>query len=261
MSSIDSIKLNDSINRSFDPRFRNIMDLELTAKVVLITGASRGIGRAIARLFNDEGCRLTLVGRRKHLLKEAAEELANSSGRTPLVLAEDITPPDAPDRIRSAVLASFGRLDILINNAGGSRPIESGFGRNLTHAFVGAMQAQKFGRIINITGTEEPMALNAAMPPNGATHIWSKALSRVVAKDGVTVNCISPGIVHSEQIDERVFPSEEEQQKWAQTQIPVGYIGDALDVALLAGFLSSPRARYITGEVIYVDGGAKRFSH
>jgi 3-oxoacyl-[acyl-carrier protein] reductase len=193
MSSIDSIKLNDSINRSFDPRFSNIMDLELTAKVVLITGASRGICRAIARLFNDEGCRLALVGRRKHLLKEAAEELANSSGRTPLVLAEDITAPDAPDRIRSAVLASFGRLDILINNAGGSRPIENGFGspleweeamrlnfdagRNLAHAFVGAMQAQKFGRIINITGTEEPIALNAAMPPNGATDIWSKALS------------------------------------------------------------------------------------
>jgi 3-oxoacyl-[acyl-carrier protein] reductase len=83
----------------------------------------------------------------------------------------------------------------------------------------------------------------------------------VVAKDGVTVNCISPGIVHSEQIDERVFPSEEEQQNWARTQIPVGYIGEAEDVALVAVFLSSPRARYINGEVIYVDGGAKRYSH
>jgi 3-oxoacyl-[acyl-carrier protein] reductase len=85
-------------------------------------------------------------------------------------------------------------------------------GRNLTHALIGTMQAQKFGRIINLTGSEEPISLNAAMPPNGATDIWSKSLSRVVAKDGVTVNCISPGIVHSEQIDERVFPSEEDQQ-------------------------------------------------
>jgi 3-oxoacyl-[acyl-carrier protein] reductase len=253
------------------------MKLELTDKVALVTGASRGIGRAIARLLNDEGCRLTLVGRRKHLLHEAAEELARTTDKTPLVLAEDITTPDAAARIKSAVLESFGRLDILINNAGGSRPIVDGFGspseweeamrlnfdagRNLTHAFIGTMQAQKFGRIINLTGSEEPIALNAAMPPNGATDIWSKSLSRVVAKDGVTVNCISPGIVHSEQIDERVFPSEEEQQDWARTQIPVGYIGEAEDVALVAVFLSSPRTRYINGEVIYVDGGAKRYAH
>jgi 3-oxoacyl-[acyl-carrier protein] reductase len=253
------------------------MNLELTDKVALITGASRGIGRAIARFLNEEGCHLALVGRRKKLLYETAEELAKTTERTPLILAEDITAPEAAARIKDAVWESFGRLDILINNAGGSRPIENGFGspaeweeamrlnfdagRNLTHAFIGAMQAQKFGRIINVTGSEEPIALNAAMPPNGATDIWSKALSRVVAKDGVTVNCISPGIVHSEQIDERVFPSEEEQKNWARTQIPVGYIGDAEDVALVAVFLSSPRTRYINGEVIYVDGGAKRFAH
>jgi 3-oxoacyl-[acyl-carrier protein] reductase len=210
-------------------------------------------------------------------LHEVAEELAKTTDRTPLVLAEDITAPDAAARVKDAVWESFGHLDILINNAGGSRPIENGLGspaeweeamrlnfdagRNLTRAFVGAMQNQKFGRIINVTGSEEPIALNAAMPPNGATDIWAKALSRVVARDGVTVNCISPGIVHSEQIDERVFPSEEAQQNCARTQIPAGHVGDAEDVALVAVFLSSPRARYINGEVIYVDGGAKRFAH
>jgi 3-oxoacyl-[acyl-carrier protein] reductase len=280
---IDPIDRFDQIKRFDKPIFsaelhrQNIMNLELTDKVALVTGASRGIGRAIARLLNDEGCRLALVGRRKHLLHEVAEELARTTDKKPLVLAEDITKPDAAARIKSAVLESFGRLDILINNAGGSRPIVDGFGspqeweeamqlnfhggRNLTHAFIGTMQAQKFGRIINLTGTEEPITLNAAIPPNGATDLWSKSLSRVVAKDGVTVNCISPGIVHSEQIDERVFPSEEEQQNWARTQIPVGYIGEAEDVALIAVFLSSPRARYINGEVIYVDGGAKRYAH
>jgi 3-oxoacyl-[acyl-carrier protein] reductase len=253
------------------------MDLQLTDKVALVTGASRGIGRAAARLLLAEGCRLAMVGRRKHLLEETAEELAKTGGPRALILAEDITDRDAPRRIKDAVFDAFGHLDILINNAGGSRPIESGLGtpdqweegmrlnfdagRNLTHAFVERMQKQKFGRIINITGGEEPFGLNAAMPPNGATSIWSKSLSRAVAKDGVTVNCVSPGIVHSEQIDERVFPSEREQQEWAQTQIPSGYIGDAEDVALMAVFLCSPRARYITGEVIYVDGGAKRYSH
>jgi 3-oxoacyl-[acyl-carrier protein] reductase len=253
------------------------MDLQLKDKVALVTGASRGIGRAIARLLNEEGCRLAIVGRRKHLLEETADELVKSGGQRPLVLADDITDRDAPRRIKTAVLDAFGRLDILINNAGGSRPLKGGFGtpeeweegmrlnfdagRNLAHTVIESMQAHKFGRIINLTGTEEPVGFNAAIPPNGAVTIWSKLLSGVVAKDGITVNCVSPGIVHSEQIDERVFPTEQAQQDWAHTEIPVGYIGEAEDVALIAVFLSSPRARYITGEVIYVDGGSKRYPH
>ncbi|MBV8481740.1 MAG: SDR family oxidoreductase [Verrucomicrobia bacterium] len=253
------------------------MDLHLTDKVALVTGASRGIGRATARLLNEEGCRLAIVGRRKDLLEETADELAKSTGRRPLTLAEDITDRDGPRRINAGVLETFGRLDILINNAGGSRPIKSGFGtpeeweegmrlnfdagRNLAHTVLKSMQAQKFGRIINLTGTEEPLGFNAAIPPNGAVTIWSKLLSGLVAKDGVTVNCISPGIVHSEQIDERVFPDRKEQEDYAGKEIPVGYIGEAEDVALMAVFLCSPRARYITGEVIYVDGGAKRYPH
>jgi 3-oxoacyl-[acyl-carrier protein] reductase len=253
------------------------MDLQLTNKVALVTGASRGIGRAIARLLSEEGCHLAMVGRRKHLLEETADELVKSGGQRPLVLADDITDRDAPRRIKTAVLDNFGRLDILINNAGGSRPLKGGFGtpeeweegmrlnfdagRNLAHTVIESMQAHKFGRIINLTGTEEPVGFNAAIPPNGAVTIWSKLLSGVVAKDGITVNCVSPGIVHSEQIDERVFPTEQAQQDWARTEIPVGYIGAPEDVALMAVFLSSPRARYITGEVIYVDGGSKRYPH
>jgi len=253
------------------------MDLQLTDKVALVTGASRGIGRAAARSLNEEGCRLAIVGRRKQLLEETADELAKSTGRRPLILAEDITDRDAPRRIKAAALEKFGRVDILINNAGGSRPIKAGLGtpeeweegmrlnfdggRNLAHTLVDSMQAQKFGRIINLTGTQEPLGFNAAIPPNGAVTIWSKLLAGVVAKDGVTVNCISPGIVHSEQIDERVFPSLREQEDYAGKEIPVGYIGEAEDVALMAVFLCSPRARYITGEVIYVDGGAKRYPH
>jgi 3-oxoacyl-[acyl-carrier protein] reductase len=253
------------------------MDLQLSNKVALVTGATQGIGRAIVRLLNEEGCRLAIVGRRKHLLEETADELAAATNQRPLVLQQDITAPEAAGRIKAAVLEAFGQLDILINNAGGSRPIENGFGsaeiwaeamrlnfdagRNLTHALIPVMQERKFGRIINLTGTEEPISFNAAIPPNGATTVWSKALSLIVAKDGVTVNCIAPGIVHSEQIDKRVFPTEAEQLAWADSHIPVGYIGEAEDVALMAVFLSSPRARYITGEVIYVDGGAKRCPH
>ena len=253
------------------------MNLQLQDRVALVTGASRGIGRAIVRLLSEEGCRLAIVGRRKQLLEETADELVKSSGRRPLVLPEDITDRDAPRRIKTAVLDAFGRIDILINNAGGSRPIKAGLGtpeeweegmrlnfdagRNLAHTVVESMQAQKFGRIINLTGTEEPLGFNAAIPPNGAVTIWSKLLAGIVGKDGVTVNCLSPGIVHSEQIDERVFPTLQEQQDYARTAIPLGYIGEAEDVAVMAVFLCSPRARYITGEVIYVDGGSKRYPH
>ena len=134
-------------------------------------------------------------------------------------------------------------------------------GRNLAHAVIESMRANKFGRIINVTGTQEPVGFNAAIPPNGAVTIWSKLLSDLVAKDGITVNCVSPGIVHSEQIDQRVFPTPQSQEDYARTAIPLGYIGEAEDVALMAVFLSSPRARYITGEVIYVDGGSKRYPH
>ncbi|HEX4201119.1 MAG TPA: SDR family oxidoreductase [Chthoniobacterales bacterium] len=253
------------------------MELNLTDKVALVTGASRGIGRAIVRLLNEEGCRVAMVGRRKHLLEETADELVKSGGRRPLVLAEDITDRDAPRRIKAAVLDAFGRLDILINNAGGSRPIKDGLGTleeweegmrlnfdaglNLAHAVIESMQANKFGRIINLTGAQEPVGFNAAIPPNGAVTIWSKLLSDRVGKDGITVNCLSPGIVHSEQIDERVFPTLQAQEDYARTAIPLGYIGESEDVAVMAVFLCSPRARYITGEVIYVDGGSKRYPH
>jgi len=174
------------------------------------------------------------------------------------------------------VLGRFGRCDILVNNAGGSRPqpdlgtpgiwleaMELNFhaGLRLTHALVPAMQAVRYGRIINITGQDEPHIVNAANAPNGAVHIWAKALSRTLGRDGITVNSIPPGRIPSEQIDQRIMPTAESQRQWAETQVPVGYIGEPEDLAVLVCFLASPRARYITGQVIHVDGGTRRFPH
>ena len=133
--------------------------------------------------------------------------------------------------------------------------------RRLTHAFVPMMRDQKYGRIINLTGLDEPTGMNAAVPPNGAVQIWAKALSREVGRDGVTVNSIPPGRIHSEQIDERILPGAEAQQAWADEHCPAGYVGEPEDLAVLVVFLSSPRARYINGQVIHVDGGMRRFSH
>jgi 3-oxoacyl-[acyl-carrier protein] reductase len=252
------------------------MDLGLDGRVALVTGASVGLGRAIARILSDEGCNLAIVARRTNLLEALADEIAGQRRERPLVITEDITQFGAAEKIRERVVQRFGRIDILVNNAGGSRPVTGfgsavewdeamrlnfGAGRDLAHACVPIMQAQRYGRIINLTGGDEAVALNAGVPPNGAVHIWAKALSRSIGRDNITVNCIPPGRIHSEQIDHRILPTEGAQRAWVEQNCPVGYIGEPEDLAVLVAFLSSPKARYITGQVIYVDGGARRFPH
>lgn len=250
------------------------MDLQLKGKVALVTGASAGLGRAIAKELAAEGCKLALLARRRPLLEELAAELPASA--EPLIIEQDFTAKDAGEKVRAAMEARFGRCDILVNNAGSSRPqtdlgsdevwmeaMEINFhaGRRITHALVPMMQANQWGRIINLTGQDEPFMVNAANAPNGAVHIWAKALSRVLGKDGITVNSLPPGRIRSEQIDQRIMPTEEARRAWAEREVPVGYIGEARDMAVIATFLCSPLARYITGQVIHVDGGTRRFSH
>jgi len=244
------------------------MDLELKGKTALVTGASMGIGRGIATALAAEGVRLAVVARRRKLLEELQEQL-----KTELVIIEqDFMQEGAPEKIARAALAGLGSVQILINNAGGSRrfnldsteeqwheAITLNFTRQrqLTHHLLKQMMAGKWGRIINITGKSEPEGINGAFAAKAAMHAWAKGLSREVGKFGITVNSIPPGRIDSEQIRRNYSP--EFRKRESEHDIPVGEYGQPEDLANLAVFLASPRARYITGTVIPVDGGLRRY--
>ena len=244
------------------------MDLGLKGRTALVTGASMGIGRGIAAALAREGVKLAVVARRRNLLEELQQEL-----KTPLVIIEqDFMQPEAPQRIADAALKGLGSVEILINNAGGSRrftleaseeqweealTLNFTRQRQLTHRLLAQMVARKWGRIINITGKSEPEGLNGAFAAKAAMHSWAKGLSREVGKHGITVNSIPPGRIDSEQIRRNYSP--ERRAKEEREDIPIGEYGKPEDIAHLVCFLVSPLARYITGTVIPVDGGMRRY--
>jgi len=248
------------------------MDFELKSKTALVSGASIGIGRSIARLLALEGVRVVAVARRKDLLDELARDVQAQGGAEIVPIVQDIMQEDAATTLAAAALRAVGHIDILVNNAGGSRPLpidapESAWDealtlnftryRQVTQALLPQMIERGWGRIINITGKSEPEGLNAAFAAKAAVHAWAKGLSREIGKHGITVNCIPPGRIMSEQI-RRNYP-EAYREKFAEEEIPLGYWGEPEDLAVLAVFLASARARYITGAVIPVDGGLRRY--
>lgn len=247
------------------------MDLDLKSKTAIVTGASIGIGRAIARGLAREGVRVVAVARRKDLLEELVREAAGS-GAAITAFEQDVMEKDAAERLAAFALNELGHVDILVNNAGGSRPLpvdapdskwEEAIALNFTsyrriaHALLPQMMERRWGRIINVTGKSEPEGLNAAFAAKAAVHAWAKGLSREVGRHGITVNCIPPGRIMSEQIRRNYQPDYRE--RFAEEEIPVGYWGEPEDLAALAVFLASPVARYITGTVIPVDGGLRRY--
>jgi len=248
------------------------MDLQFAGRTALVTGASAGIGRAIAVALAAEGARLAVTARRRDRLDELAHEIEHSGGVRPAVIGQDFMQPDAPQRIAEQALAALGAVEILVNNAGGSRAFKLHASeeqweealtlnftrqRQLTDRLLDAMIAKRWGRIINITGKSEPEGINGAFCAKAAMHSWAKGLSREIGRHGITVNCIPPGRILSEQILRNYPP--EYRQRQAEHEIPVGEYGQPEDIANLVCFLASPRARYITGAVIPVDGGLRRY--
>lgn len=233
-----------------------------------------GIGRAIAKGLAAEGVKLCIAARRRPLLEALAKEIVASGGTEPGIVDIDIMQEGAPVKLVQAAQRLLGTIDILINSAGGSKPAipydapdeawEEAMTlnfvrvRQVTHAVLPGMIGKKWGRIINISGKSEPEKLIAATPTKAAIHAWAKGLSREVGKHGITVNSIPPGRIMSEQIRQKY--SEEFRARQSAEEIPVGRYGEPEELAALAVFLASPVASYITGAVLPVDGGLRRYA-
>jgi 3-oxoacyl-[acyl-carrier protein] reductase len=250
------------------------MELNLAGRTALVTGASQGIGRTTARMLAALGVDVVAVARRVELIEELAREAASQKRGKIVPLKADFYEADSPERVAAEATRLIGHVDILMNAAGQSRPVPFEAGkdqwdegmvlnffriRELTHAVVPGMRERGWGRIVTFTGTSEPVMLNAAFTAKAAVHVWSKGLSRQLAPHGITVNCLQPGRIHSEQMKLR-YPTPESEREYAQREIPIGRFGEPEEIAAVAIFLASPLASYVTGTVIPVDGGSSRFA-
>ena len=250
------------------------MDLKLQGRKALVTGASSGIGRCAVRMLALEGVQVAAVARRVESVEELAQEVERSGGANVFPICADLYQADAVEAIVKAAKQSLGSIDILFNAAGGSRPVSFDASieqwneamllnffrvRELTHAVIPGMRERRWGRIINFTGTTEPRMLNATFSAKASVHIWAKSLSREVGADGVTINCLQPMHIHSEQMS-KFFASPAAEAEYAKQHIPLGRFGEPEEIAAIATFLASPLASFITGTTTAVDGGYQMFA-
>lgn len=258
------------------------MDLQLTGKKALVLGASKGLGRAIAEGLAREGAEVIAAARNTAAIAAWSADLGEAGGRV-RAAALDLADFASVERLLGEVVAGGG-VDILVNNSGGPPPSSAMEARradwlvqfeamaaNLFHVTQGllpAMIERKFGRIITIasSGIEQPIP-NLALS-NGiraAVMGWSKTLSAEVAKHGITVNMVLPGRIQTERVEQLDKASAERSgqaldavKQASAAAIPVGRYGTAAEFADVAVFLASPRASYVTGAKIRIDGGAIR---
>ena len=251
------------------------MDLKLADKVCLVTGASTGIGRATAVTLAAEGAQVIATARSMEPLTTLAAEIRRAGGRDPVTLTADFSQPEGARQLAVLALNAAGRIDVLVNNAGGSRPMERPDDdrewdeslmlnflsvRRLTEVLVGGMVDRRWGRVISLSGAIVAKSMNAAAPAKAALESWSKGSAALYAVHGLTFNCIAPGRINTPQILNRLHPTEAARQEFIDRNIPAGRFGEPDEVAALIAFLASGPASYINGASIAVDGCALRFA-
>lgn len=257
------------------------MDLGLRGRVALVAGSSRGLGRAIAEELAREGCALVLCSRDEEAIGNAAREISSDIGGDALPVPANLTDPDDITALLRAAQDRFGRIDILVTNTGGppAGPFEAHSPDawhdaiaqnldsvlNLVRGVLPQMKKRQWGRIVNITSIAVKQPVEGLILSNSvraAVTGFARTLANEVAKDGITVNNVMPGYTRTERLvhlaehnaQTRGTDVDEAYSSW-EKEIPMGRLGEPEELAALVAFLVSPRASYITGTSIPVDGG------
>jgi 3-oxoacyl-[acyl-carrier protein] reductase len=239
---------------------------DLSGKSALVTGASGGIGGAIARALHAQGATVGLSGTRVEPLEALKAEL----GTRAHVLPADLGDPAAIEALLKSAEAALGGIDILVNNAGLTRDnlalrmkdedwqkvidvnLTAGF--RLARGAMRGMMKKRWGRIIGITSvvgvTGNPGQANYAAAKAGMIGM-SKSLAQEVASRGITVNCVAPGFIETQMTG----ALNDEQKARIMTAIPAGRLGQSEEIAAAVIYLASPEAAYVTGQTIHVNGG------
>ncbi len=239
-------------------------------QVAIVTGAGRGIGHAIAVRLASEGARVASVSRTEANAHRTADEINAMRANTAKAYAVDVSDHARVQQVGARILEEFGRVDILVNNAGVTRDglsmrmslddwdtvlntnLKGAF--NFAQAVQRSMIKQRSGRIINISSVIGLIG-NAGQANYAASKAGllglTKSLAREMASRGITVNALAPGLIETDMTS----VLSEEIRKSILSKIPLGSLGQPEDIASAVAFLASPEAKYITGQVLAVDGG------
>jgi 3-oxoacyl-[acyl-carrier protein] reductase len=267
------------------------MDLGIEGKTAIVTGASAGIGRAIAEEFAQNGVRLVLVARNAGRLGAAAQEISSRFHVEVLPVAADVANPTEPDRVVASTVEHFGSVDVLVNNAGRAHAggiMEASDSdwqdmtetklsalRRFCRAVIPHMRKRHWGRIVNISsigGIYPNYKLMVSHALSAAINNLTRSLALEVAHDGIVVNAIGVGAILTDNWAHNMLPSvrarrpeiahksdEALVQLLGEEMTPVGRFGRPDEIAALAVFLASNRIGFVTGDTIEASGGADRF--
>ncbi len=257
------------------------MDLGLTDRVALVAASSRGLGRAVAAELALEGADLILCARGEDALADAKATIERETDARVVAVPADVSEPEGVEAVVDAGLRAFGRIDVLVTNAGGppAGPFESHSPEtwrraeklvlesvlNLTRAVLPGMKERRWGRIVNVTSIAVKQPVDGLILSNSlraAVTGFARTLANEVAPFRITVNNVMPGYTRTERLVELAAATaaregitpEEAYDRW-ERQVPMGRLGEPREFAAMVAFLASERAGYITGTSIPVDGG------